>query len=344
MKRATIVVGGVLLLALPIASQTAGLPTPTGHGLTPPSFKSGDVYMAAPVTGGDCSVNQRGIVRYDLRSGRVQRISKVVTGGEWIRYDPARDRLFTHASLGGGQGRLLQMAADGRVTWSGICPAADVAPTGTGIVYLQVGALWYMDANNVCNPVIDDRTGTTYVFQGGAGNDIVYSPGTNCLYRLSNSTCAPSVVGASVTRVMLSPDGTRVVGDTSPTLVTECGRIGYSLDRGPLGSLLVIDHGSPPSPQIPHMRILTVDPNTLDEALYAEYAFPPNPAYLLFFTEGAYSEALDGVVVAGGASTAMGYYEGLWFFSQGATQEVPLYVGPLDACEFRAVSDVEIIP
>jgi hypothetical protein len=309
----------------------SGLPTQAG-------FRHGDVYVSAPLTGG-CSGFSYGIVHYDVRTGQLRRLIRVDGGGgDYLHYDAYRDRLLTRGSLTPGvPASLIAVDASGNATSIDSCYAAQPAPTGKGIVYLDVGQLWYVDRFDVCHPVIDSRTGSTFVFTGQSSTGyVVYSPTTNSLYRFGTSTCAPSVVGPTVVRVDFSANGKRVVDSTLPESVNTCGRIANGIDRGPLGGLLAIDHGTAPLSQT---QVLSIDPVTLDPALYFDYPGPTNPAFILSFNVGAYSEWFQEAVLAGGAATAAGNVYGLWLAPSGT----PLYVSAPNTCPFAGATDVEVI-
>ncbi|MBY0111498.1 MAG: hypothetical protein K2Y21_01650 [Phycisphaerales bacterium] len=151
------------------------------------------------------------------------------------------------------------------IPYSGPQDATLVAPTGDGRIYIQRSGKWsYIDHGGVTHDLLN-AAGTGLFVQTKNYRRAYYDPSTKSIF------CGDAIVaGATITKIPLSTDGTKLAaaptdlvlstpGLQSPTVV--------GISPGPSGKLFlkIDDNGGGLAP-----RMLLLDPATLTQTVYAQ--------------------------------------------------------------------------
>ncbi|MEZ6241599.1 MAG: GC-type dockerin domain-anchored protein [Phycisphaerales bacterium] len=269
-----------------------------------PGFVEGDVYLVSPALA-DGPGSMRGIMHIDPTTWAGTVLPYAPTPGLIGRsaaYDASRDRLvFIDAGI-------QLMAADGTAT---LLPVDFIGPrhptpTGDGRIYFldNTNTFRYVDAAGVSHTLLDQGGVNPYVYANISV--MTWDRGANALF-FTDSASHP--FDLTLTRVTLTPDGTRVQGVDAVVIDTSSsGETGVGINPGPGGSLFVaIDTNS----NAAEPRLQLVDPTTLAVTTYA------TPGYLFVAGEiaGAYLPLLSTAVVLDSANDV------LRLFTQGQAGE-----------------------
>lgn len=266
-------------LFLLVVSARPALCVQVGGGFPP-----GDVLLYSPAVQGGSSADGA-ILRIDVETGQATMLVDLIQTLQFngaVAYDPFRDRvLFCGGFTGPGlPTALYAVDAAGNTQSLGYAGSTlyAMAPASGGRVYLRNATggspvIQYLDAGNVLRTLLD-ASGVPYLpVAGAAFQCMTYDAGTNALFvayvsQLS-APCGGSTKPASVWRLPLSADGSRVLGGETCVQVApdpNGGNDPVGWSRAPGGKLLlVLDTGS--SQTQPRMQLL--DPVTMGMTPFA---------------------------------------------------------------------------
>jgi len=278
-----------------------------------PGFKPGELFLYSPGLQGP-GYSGAGILRMNPTTGASSVLLQTATAQPnigTVAFDPYRQRVVVSAALTLQQpSRLYYVDGNGALedplALVGPAAANCIAPAGNGRIYFQafipgVNAFSYLDANDDLQTLYESD-GVTPLLPAGpmsAPSGAIYEPATNALFfAFFDQNASFPGEHIRVRKVPLSADGSRVGGpmvdslyNVSPGLGGE-QPVGWS--HGPDGKLILnvitAEAGAMP-------RMLQVDPANVAITPWGNTGTTDPSVGLFLFVAGAYSAALDKVVV-----------------------------------------------
>ncbi len=302
----------------------------TGASAQGGGFTAGELFIYTPVQ--SPGYNGDGILRVDPVTGAssvfAQTSGVYPAQGLAMAFDPYRQRLVFSASIGGPTNQLWFADGAGNLqnVTSDLFPAGvyldNLAPTDDGRLYCHhdggntaTPLLWFDAANNF--RVLYDSDGVTPMKIDGnyySYNGMIHDAATNSLFVASTQPAPGSPAWAvTVRKLPLSVDGTRVIGPVGNTQFEvspnqwpwTSGETPRGWSHGPGGQLILyvqsIDYQVMP-------RMLLVDPVTSAISVWGSDGDSQQPNAWAYTAGGAYSSALDKVVIVDYFNSALRAY------------------------------------
>jgi hypothetical protein len=320
-----------LSLLIPLCLSTL-FGVATGASAQGGDFNAGELFIYSPIQ--SAAYNGYGIMRVDPVSG-ASSVFAPVTGnypaqGLAMAFDPYRQRLVFSATIGSNFNHVW--FADGAGNLQNITAANypigvyldNFAPTADGRLYCHHDAgnstpLYWFDQANVLHVLYDSDGVTPFKIDGNyySYNGMIHDAATNSLF-VASTKPKPGFPewATNVRKLPLSADGSRVIGpvgnvqfEISPNpFQTTSGEHPRGWSHGPNGQLVLIVNSVD---YLVMPRMLLVDPVTSAISVWGNTGDDQPPELYNQTTGGAYSSALNKVVVVDyNNSTLRAYAQG----------------------------------
>jgi hypothetical protein len=280
-------------------------------------FDAGELFLYSPVQ--STAYTGDGILRVDPLTGASSVL--VPTAGSYpaqglaMAFDPYRQRLVFSATIGASQNQVW--FADGAGSLQNVTGATypagiyldNFAPTGDGRIYCHLDGgsaapLYWYDAANQLHVLYDSDGVTPMQVNASLNyNGMIHDAATNSLFVASSQPGAGFPIWATnVFKLPLSADGSRVIGPVvhsvfevspNPPQFTS-GEYPRGWSHGPDGQLILIVNCVD---ALVMQRMLSVDPVTAAISVWGSTGDSLPPDQWSHTTGGAYSSAIDRVVV-----------------------------------------------
>lgn len=289
------------------ASLAAALSTVVFSPIAIAGFTPGDLVLLTASSGAPGNTPAALLIRTSPLSVSVLSQHPGISGDG--AFDAYRNRVVVRRTIDVSGWRISLLDSDGTFTdlpYTGNLDATAVAPAGDGRIYFQrPGRFSYIDAAGLTHDVLNTFGPAAYS-PPRSWSRMCFDPTTQSLFFGDHQGSS-----ALITRIPLTPDGSRVAGPPVDTVfVTPNLSVPtvVGISPGPGGNLFIkLDDNSNATAQ----RMLVMNPSTLEIDIFA------NSGYFGVAGEiaGCYSQALNAAVVVDSLS------DRLRVFSSGSTGE-----------------------
>lgn len=293
-------------------------------------FTSGDLVLLTAASGAPGNTPAALLIRTSPMSVSIisQDAGFSATGG----FDPYRNRVVVRRSPDAFGWRLSLLDSDGSFTdlsYAGNRDATAVASAGDGRIYFQrPGKFSYIDAAGVTHDVLNTFGPNVYV-PPRAWSRMYFDSVTQSLFMGDSQG-----LSALITKIPLTPDGTRVAGAPVDTVFVTASLtlprvVGFS--PGPAGQLFIKldDNSNATAP-----RMILMNPSTLETDVFASSGYFGVGGEVA----GCYSSVLNSAVVLDSLS------DRLRVFSFGSTGEGVVFNSALVSSPGGSGENATILP